>query len=225
MKIDIKKGLQQINDSAEKLGKKITDGAKELTKGLPGASPTPRVSPAASTPQTVAPVVVPVLAQMFTAGPLMNLYSAGASVNVGAFASVEDMLLITLGENADLARGSLDDVRKRIEGNNEKQKALRALRAAARGGNDDAKSAVQSIINANPWMRESQILSGFASGAIDFEDFDRALDDETQAKNDVSSALGYVLQVTASQATQADNLKSTLLKKFNDVSAQIIGNI
>ncbi|MEQ8277650.1 MAG: hypothetical protein RMA76_34740 [Deltaproteobacteria bacterium] len=136
--------------------------------------------------------------------------------------SIEDFLLISLGEVADGARQDMVDFKKRLDANTKHQNLLRDLRSLARSKD---KSDVQDFIKAHPELKNSELIGKFKSGSIDWDALSEDIDGELESLNGISSSLSFAMQVIATRVTQAENLASTLFKKVSDSANQIIGNI
>ncbi len=136
--------------------------------------------------------------------------------------SIEDFLMISLGEVADGARQDMLDFKKRLDGNTTRQNLVRELRTLAR---EKDKGAVQDFIKAHPELKNSELLGKFKSGSIDWDALSEDIDGELESLNGISSTLSFGLQVLATRVTQAENMASTLFKKISDSANQIIGNI
>lgn len=136
--------------------------------------------------------------------------------------SIEDFLLISLGEVADGARQDMVDFKKRLDANTKHQNLLRDLRSLARSKD---KSDVQDYIKAHPELKNSELIGKFKSGSIDWDALSEDIDGELESLNGISSSLSFAMQVIATRVTQAENLASTLFKKVSDSANQIIGNI
>ncbi|MEQ9497179.1 MAG: hypothetical protein RIT81_09980 [Deltaproteobacteria bacterium] len=154
-----------------------------------------------------------------TASAQTSSSSAELAMQTG---SIEDFLLISLGEVADGARQDMVDFKKRLDANTKHQNLLRDLRSKARSKD---KSEVQDFIKAHPELKNSELIGKFKSGSIDWDALSEDIDGELESLNGISSSLSFAMQVIATRVTQAENLASTLFKKISDSANQIIGNI
>ncbi len=154
-----------------------------------------------------------------TASAQSSSSSAELAMQTG---SIEDFLLISLGEVADGARQDMVDFKKRLDANTKHQNLLRDLRSLARSKD---KSDVQDFIKDHPELKNSELIGKFKSGSIDWDALSEDIDGELESLNGISSSLSFAMQVIATRVTQAENLASTLFKKISDSANQIIGNI
>lgn len=148
--------------------------------------------------------------------------SSNSAVLAMQSGSIEDFLLISLGEVADGARQDMIDFKSRLDGNTKHQNLVRELRSKMRGKDEDE---IKDFIKAHPELKNSELLGKYKSGKIDFDALAEDVDSELESLNGISSTLSFGLQVLATRVTQAENLASTLFKKISDSAQQIIGNI
>lgn len=137
--------------------------------------------------------------------------------------SIEDLLVVALGENAEVARGELDDMKGRIDENNARRQTMRDLRAAVRNGDE---TEAKAILNANDWIKDLGVTSiPNLSKDADRAGLEDTLDDAMQELNDINSNVLFKLQVIATRVTQAEQAMSSVFKKFSDAASAIINNI
>lgn len=137
--------------------------------------------------------------------------------------SIEDLLVVALGENAEVARGELEDMKDRIDKNNDRRGIMRDLRAAVRNGD---KAAADTILSANGWMQDLGVTSiPDLKDEVVRDKLEDTLDDAMQDLNDINSNVLFKLQVIATRVTQAEQAMSSVFKKFSDAASAIINNI
>lgn len=154
--------------------------------------------------------------QKFTAS------NASSSESAAALGSVEDLLMISLQQNASGARQDLLAASKDLDRVNGQQDVVRQMRAMAR---EKDSAGIRALIDDHPFLAESEFLGKYAEGAIDFEALSEDIESQLESLSGLNSTAAFQLQVLATRATQAEALMSTVFKKFSDSADRIIGNI